>query len=169
MCFIQFSSSLVCKIKQANHVVKQQIYIQNIKQNEWSSAAEQTVKSSRAWAPLLSFLASAECIVMHALINKFSNSMVSIKSEFLRSNKIESQRNENMHNDKYKRIAYQQPNIDIKHTKLSCGLGPWHHENSPMFYQLIDNLQMIHMETYCQKWITKSCNNMGSVSVGTQI
>ena len=45
----------------------------------------QTVKSSRACAPLLSFRASAECIVMDAFINRFSSSIVSIKSEFLHS------------------------------------------------------------------------------------
>lgn len=48
---------------------------------------KQTVKSSRAWAPRLSFLASAECMVMHAFISKFSSSIVSIKSEFLHVNK----------------------------------------------------------------------------------
>jgi len=42
-----------------------------------------TVKSSRACAPLLSFLASAECIVTEAFIRRFSSSIVSIKSEFL--------------------------------------------------------------------------------------
>lgn len=45
--------------------------------------AMQTVKSSRACAPLLSFRASAECMVMQAFIKRFSNSTVSIKSEFL--------------------------------------------------------------------------------------
>lgn len=42
-----------------------------------------TVKSSRAWAPRLSLRASAECMVTDALIRRFSNSIVSIKSVFL--------------------------------------------------------------------------------------
>lgn len=45
--------------------------------------SKRTVKSSRACAPLLSFLASAECMVTHALIKRFSNSIVSMRSEFL--------------------------------------------------------------------------------------
>jgi len=53
-------------------------------QSLWKSwARNQTVKSSRACAPLLSFRASAECIVMDAFIKRFSSSNVSIKSEFL--------------------------------------------------------------------------------------
>lgn len=83
VCFIHFSSSLFCKsteihFHEMKEKVKRRTDLKKIYQNE------QTEKSSRAWAPLLSFLASAECMVIHALINRFSNSMVSNKSEFLK-------------------------------------------------------------------------------------
>lgn len=54
---------------------------------------ELTVKSSRACAPRLSFLASAECIVIHALIKRFSSSIVSTKSEFLKCKVSKTQLN----------------------------------------------------------------------------
>mmetsp|Transcript_12755 Transcript_12755/g.33023 ORF Transcript_12755/g.33023 Transcript_12755/m.33023 type:complete len:210 (+) Transcript_12755:855-1484(+) len=46
------------------------------------SSSSLSVKSSLACAPLDSFLCSAECMVMAALISKFSSSSVSIKSVF---------------------------------------------------------------------------------------
>lgn len=58
--------------------------IEGTHENKSTKEVELTVKSSLAWAPLLSFLASAECMVTHALIRRFSNSIVSIKSEFLK-------------------------------------------------------------------------------------
>lgn len=96
--------------------------------------SELTVKSSRAWAPLLSFLASAECMVMIALINRFSNSIVSIKSEFLkRSRKAD----ENHTSFEKLTIKTSQEKVTIS----NFGPSAEHHESSPMLCQLKQHLQ----------------------------
>mmetsp|Transcript_9361 Transcript_9361/g.24036 ORF Transcript_9361/g.24036 Transcript_9361/m.24036 type:complete len:210 (-) Transcript_9361:1353-1982(-) len=46
------------------------------------SSSRRSGKSSLEWAPLLSFLCSAECMVMAALMSRFSSSSVSIRSVF---------------------------------------------------------------------------------------
>lgn len=80
VCFIQFSSSLFCKTRETYLTTQKS----TMKGNTLTSKETRlTVKSSRACAPLLSFLASAEYIVIQAFIKRFSNSIVSIKSEFL--------------------------------------------------------------------------------------
>ena len=74
-----------------------------------------TVKSSRACAPLLSFLASAECMVIQAFIKRFSNSMVSIKSEFLSKDfRISSQNHVNTNKKRESMFLYTK----LHHIKL---------------------------------------------------
>lgn len=108
--------------------LRQFCYVRNI---------ELTVKSSRACAPRLSFLASAECIVIHAFIKRFSNSIVSTKSEFLKC-KV----------SKYRALVFSMETASYRHffslmrslTISNSDLSLLHHQNCPMSYQSNHNL-----------------------------